>query len=130
MSQLRTDPDAVLQGTLDPLDFARTARRDFDIEYVNPETLHETLLVYRANLIQEHDRIDSETAFMGSHEDLGWAELFLKLGGNCGNESDGAVPIGDVVLQNERWPSLSNFGAQRRVKVDQVDVSSLRPGHT
>ena len=37
-SLLRTDPDAVLQGTLDPLDFARTARRDFDIdaiEYVN-----------------------------------------------------------------------------------------------
>lgn len=37
-SRLHTDPDAVLQGTLDPLDFARTARRDFDIdaiEYVN-----------------------------------------------------------------------------------------------
>ncbi len=38
MSLLRTDPDAVLQGTLNPLDFARTARRDYDIdaiEYVN-----------------------------------------------------------------------------------------------
>ena len=38
MSLLRTDPDAVLRGTLSPLDFARTARRDYDInaiEYVN-----------------------------------------------------------------------------------------------
>ena len=38
MSLLRTDPDAVLRGTLNPLDFARTARRDYNIdaiEYVN-----------------------------------------------------------------------------------------------
>ncbi len=38
MSLLRTDPDAVLQGTLHPLDFARAARRDYGIdaiEYVN-----------------------------------------------------------------------------------------------
>jgi sugar phosphate isomerase/epimerase len=37
-SLLRTDPDAVLQGSLNPLDFARSARRDFGIEgieYVN-----------------------------------------------------------------------------------------------
>ncbi|MBU23921.1 MAG: xylose isomerase [Acidobacteria bacterium] len=37
-SLLRTDPDAVLRGSLHPLDFARTARRDFGIEgieYVN-----------------------------------------------------------------------------------------------
>ena len=35
---LRTDPDRVLQGTLSPLDFAMTARQEFDIdaiEYVN-----------------------------------------------------------------------------------------------
>ena len=35
---LRTDPDRVLQGTLDPLDFAMTTRQEFDIdaiEYVN-----------------------------------------------------------------------------------------------
>ncbi len=35
---LRTDPDAVLQGSLHPLDFARAARRDYGIdaiEYVN-----------------------------------------------------------------------------------------------
>ncbi len=37
-SLLRTDPDAVLQGSLHPLDFARAARRDYGIdaiEYVN-----------------------------------------------------------------------------------------------
>ena len=38
ISLLRTDPDAVLQGTLHPLDFPRAARRDYGIdavEYVN-----------------------------------------------------------------------------------------------
>ena len=37
-SLLRTDPDAVLQGSLHPLNFARAARRDYGIEgieYVN-----------------------------------------------------------------------------------------------
>ncbi len=35
---LRRDPDRILQGTLSPLDFAMTARQEFDIdaiEYVN-----------------------------------------------------------------------------------------------
>src|SRR5713101_5883324 len=48
---------------------------------------------------------------------------------DCRNDGDRAVPIPDIVLNNDRWPGFPNFLALGRIKFNEVDFTPSGKGH-
>ena len=98
LSQPETDSESVVDQ-----------RRGLGID--GTKVSDELAVVNRANLIERHDRIDTQPGFTGNHRNAGWCEA--RSGRDCGGDGDRAVFVGDVVLQDKSWAGLLDFRAQR-----------------
>lgn len=55
-------------------------------------------------------------------------ERLIKSGGDCRNDGNGAVTVGDVVLKNKGRASFLDLGAEGWIKIDEVDLAAVRIG--
>src|SRR5215472_7608787 len=88
------------------------------------KTSNEQVFVDRPDLVEESYRLRPQSSFRRTDQHFGRIKRFVKLGRNGRHNSNDAVTIGKVILNNWRGASLLNLCAHCRIKIDQIDLAS------
>src|SRR2546429_8017713 len=85
------------------------------------------MFINRAYLIEEDDGINCETAFFGFDERFcGIETILIELRRDRGDNRNGAVAVGNIVLQDESRARLFNLGANRGIKINEIHLTTTR----
>src|SRR5215472_17961014 len=85
------------------------------------QAFHESLLIHGTNLIREHDGIHFHAAFWRQDEHLRGIERFFIPGCDGAHNGNGAVAVGNIILDDERWPHLLDLGSDGGIELDEIN---------
>src|SRR5262249_26889724 len=76
------------------------------LRFQRSQTLGKPLSIDGTDLVQEHDRIHLEPAFLCFDQNFGGIQWFSELRRQRGDDRDRTVPVGKIVLNDQSWPGF------------------------